>query len=60
MGPEKFFLFIQDSWRENFEKFAEFPLATFSDRETFNESSFQISCQKLIREHLVQKIKMLN
>ena len=33
MGPEKFFLFIQDSWRENFEKFAEFPLATFSDRE---------------------------
>ena len=36
MGPEKFFLCIQDFWRKNLEKFSEFPLATFSDKVLMN------------------------
>ena len=59
MCPEKLFLCIQDFWRENLEIFTQSFPGNFL-RQSFNESSFQISRQKLIREHLVQKIKMLN
>ena len=56
MCPEKLFLCIQDFWRKNLEKFIQSFPGNFL-RQSFNESSFQISRQKLIREHLVQKLK---